>query len=94
MKKTNGKTSCVYGYCYGVDIVKMSILTIAIYGFNTIKIPMEFFTEIRKKNPKICMEQQKSLNSKAVLRDKNKAIGITPPGFKLYYKATVIKTVW
>ena len=56
---------------------------------------MVFFTEIEKKNPKICMEPQKSPNSQKVfLRIKNKAEGITLTNdFKLYNKAIVIKTV-
>ena len=74
----------------------MTILLKTIYRFNAIpyQITKVTFHRIRAKNFTICMKTQKTQIAKTILRKKNKGGEIKIPDFRLYYKATVIKTVW
>ena len=75
---------------------QMTILSKAIYRFSAIPIKLQwhFLQNQKQKKIKFLWKHRRHQIVKTIFKKKNRAGGIRPLDFRLYYKTTVIKIVW
>ena len=79
-----------------IILTKMTILTKAIYKFIalSIKLPVAFCTKLKQKISQFVWKHNRPWIAKVILRKVNGGEGINLPNFKLYYKFSVMRTIW